>query len=180
MFKVSWLSRGRGEPECRLRPSGVQQAWPQQAGPRPRARRPADRRSEVQQCGWAGPGPWAETCKPSPSRRTSGSAGALRLSPRAEVPCPHSAPYASAPQDLDQSSPFSPLTVSRCFLSVLILVRILQGNRTSRVCLRAFTRVCVCAYDLYKEFIYVKVYDKKLAHVIMVADKSKICRVASR
>lgn len=48
------------------------------------------------------------------------------------------------------------------------------------MCLRAFMRVCVCAYDLYKEFIYVKVYDKKLAHVIMVADKSKICRVASR
>lgn len=65
-------------------------------------------------------------------------------------------------------------------MSVLILVRILQGNKTSRVCLRAFMRVCVCAYDLYKEFIYVKVYDKKLAHVIMVADKSKICRVASR
>ena len=77
-----------------------------------------------------------------------------------------------------------------------ILVRVLQRNRTNRMCVYI---QCVCThimYNVYTYNIYVyicvyvciyiyihifrDIYFKELAHVITEADQSKICRVAQQ
>lgn len=72
------------------------------------------------------------------------------------------------------------LSICNSFFIVIVFARILQRNRTKRMCiyLYLYLYLCLCLYLYLYPYLclYISIVIKKLTHRIMEGDKSKICK----